>query len=647
MATKLEDWKDILIVGLYFAFVLAVGIASSCRKGRNSVKGYFLAGRNMHWLPIGFSLFASNIGSEHFIGLAGSGAKSGIAVVAFEWGAVLLLLLLGWLFLPIYLTSGVYTMPEYLERRFGGRRIRLYMSIVSTLLYIITKISVDVFAGSVFIQQALGWNTYISISVLLAVTAVYTIIGGLSAVIFTDTLQTVIMLTGSVILAVLAYIKVGGLWALEYKYPEAIPSSYDPSTNSTCGLPREDAFHILRDPVNSDLPWPGVLIRSTLVSLWYWCTDQVIVQRTLAAKNIAHARGGTIVAGYLKILPLFLIIIPGMISRVLYTDEVACIDPEVCKSVCDNENGCSNIAYPKLVLELAPVGLKGLMLAVMMSALMSSLTSIFNSAATLFTMDIWKKVRKDASDRELVISGRIFVAVLVGISVAWIPLVKSAQGGQLFIYIQAVTGYIAPPVCSVFLLAVLIPRVNEEGAFWGILVGQLAGIARLVLDFIYPAPGCGEDDRRPVVVSAVNFTYFSAMMLVLSAVVTIVLSFCTSKPDYDKIKGLTVWSVHKFGINRNRMTLKAKAIIESDLESDVFTIDRSLDGDKGVYDSPKMKAVSKKIYRENFRHNKSRDQEMTERYQETMKISTGVSLFLNFNAVVLMCVFIFCYAIFA
>ncbi|XP_060586945.1 sodium/mannose cotransporter SLC5A10-like [Ruditapes philippinarum] len=642
--SKLSDWKDFLIIGIYFAFVLAVGIASSCRKGRNSVKGYFLAGRNMHWLPIGFSLFASNIGSEHFIGLAGSGAKSGIAVVAFEWGAVLLLLMLGWLFLPIYLTSGVYTMPEYLERRFGGRRIRLYMSIISTLLYIITKISVDVFAGSVFIQQALGFNTYISITALLVVTAIYTIVGGLSAVIFTDTLQTIIMLTGSIILAVLAYVKVGGLWALEYKYPHAIPDTYDPSTNSTCGLPRDDAFHILRDPVHSDLPWPGVVIRSTFVSLWYWCTDQVIVQRTLAAKNIAHARGGTIVAGYLKILPLFLIIIPGMISRVLFTDEVACIDPAICKEVCDNESGCSNIAYPKLVLELAPVGLKGLMMAVMMSALMSSLTSIFNSAATLFTMDIWKKLRPVASDRELVISGRIFVAVLVGVSVAWIPLVKSAQGGQLFIYIQAVTGYIAPPVCSVFLLAVLIPRVNEEGAFWGILIGQLAGIVRLVLDFIYPAPGCGEIDNRPVVLSAINFTYFSAMMLVLSALITIILSFCTSQPDYDKIYGLTVWGVHKFGVKRNRLAKRRHTIIRSDSDvangKSVFMVEKA-------YDTPRMSAISKEIYRSNIEDQYAEEDKMAERYQETMKISSGVSLFLNFNAILLMCVFVLCYALFA
>ncbi|CAG2217983.1 SGLT6 [Mytilus edulis] len=335
-------------------------------------------------------------------------------------------------------------------------------------------ISVDVYAGSVFIQQALGWSTYPSIIGLLVITAVYTVIGGLAAVIFTDTLQTIIMLTGAISLSVLGFIKVGGINGLIPKYMDAIPDSlryadsFNTSSNITsnftshCGYPRLDSFHIIRNPVDSDLPWPGLLIRSTFISTWYWCADQVIVQRALAAKNIGHARGATLMAGYLKFLPLFLIIMPGMISRVLFTEDVACHDPETCIRVCDNPVGCSNVAYPKLILGLAPTGLRGLMMAVMMSALMSSLTSIFNSAATLFTMDLWTKIRRKASDRELLIVGKVFIVILVGISVAWIPLIQNSQEGQLFLYIQAVTGYLAPPICSVFLLAVFVPRINEK-----------------------------------------------------------------------------------------------------------------------------------------------------------------------------------------
>ncbi|ESP02211.1 hypothetical protein LOTGIDRAFT_93216, partial [Lottia gigantea] len=379
---------DITVIAVYFVFLSGVVVMSMCRKNRESVQGYFLAGRNMLWIPIGASMFASNIGSEHFIGLAGSGAASGIAVVAFEWGAVLLLLLLGWVFLPIYLKSGVYTMPEYLGRRFGGNRMRTYLSLVALMLYILSKISVDIYAGAVFIQQALGINLYLSVIPLLVITAIYTIAGGLAAVVFTDTLQTVIMLIGSIILTVLAFIKVGGLPELYYKYFDAVPEAVRNGTiNNTCGLPREDAFHIFRDPVNSDLPWPGIIIRSTFASLWNWCADQVMVQRALAAKNMANAKAATILTGYLKFLPLFIIIFPGMISRVLYPEQVACADRDTCEQVCGNPAGCSNIAYPTLVLELAPIGLRGLLMAVMVAALMSSLTSIFNSAATVFTMD--------------------------------------------------------------------------------------------------------------------------------------------------------------------------------------------------------------------------------------------------------------------
>ncbi|XP_063414642.1 sodium/mannose cotransporter SLC5A10-like [Mytilus trossulus] len=553
MKAGLDNWIDILVLVIYFILVLAVGLLSVCRKGRDSVKGYFLAGRSMLWFPIGASLFASNIGSEHFIGLAGSGAASGIAVVAFEWGAALCLPLLGWVFLPIYLSSGVFTIPEYLSKRFGGTRLRTYLSILALFLYIATKISVDVYAGSVFIQQALGWSTYPSIIGLLVITAVYTVIGGLAAVIFTDTLQTIIMLTGAISLSVLGFIKVGGINGLIPKYMDAIPDSlryadsFNTSSNITsnftsqCGYPRLDSFHIIRNPVDSDLPWPGLLIRSTFISTWYWCADQVIVQRALAAKNIGHARGATLMAGYLKFLPLFLIIMPGMISRVLFTEDVACHDPETCIRVCDNPVGCSNVAYPKLILGLAPTGLRGLMMAVMMSALMSSLTSIFNSAATLFTMDLWTKIRRKATDRELLIVGKVFIVILVGISVAWIPLIQNSQEGQLFLYIQAVTGYLAPPICAVFLLAVFVPRINEKGAFWGMLSGQIVGITRMVLDFVYPSPKCGTVDTRPDIISKVHFTYFSAGLLFFTGIMVVILSLLTKQGEYQVGRYLTFW----------------------------------------------------------------------------------------------------------
>uniref|UniRef100_A0AAR2LQ10 Solute carrier family 5 member 9 n=1 Tax=Pygocentrus nattereri TaxID=42514 RepID=A0AAR2LQ10_PYGNA len=312
---KLEI-PDIVVIVVYFVFVLAVGIWSSIRANRGTVGGYFLAGKSMTWWPIGASLMSSNVGSGLFIGLAGTGAASGIAVGAFEWNAAWVLVALGWIFVPVYISAGVVTMPEYLRKRFGGQRIRIYMSVLSLILYIFTKISTDLFSGALFIQVSLGWDLYVSTVVLLVVTALYTIAGGLTAVIYTDALQTVIMVAGAFALMFIAFAKVGWYEGLLEQYGKAVPAITVP--NTTCHLPRPDAFHIFRDPVTGDLPWPGLLFGLTVLATWVWCTDQVIVQRSLSAKNLSHAKGGSVLGGYLKILPMFFVVMPGMISRALY-----------------------------------------------------------------------------------------------------------------------------------------------------------------------------------------------------------------------------------------------------------------------------------------------------------------------------------------
>uniref|UniRef100_A0AAR2LBM0 Sodium/mannose cotransporter SLC5A10 n=1 Tax=Pygocentrus nattereri TaxID=42514 RepID=A0AAR2LBM0_PYGNA len=428
---------------------------SSCRVSRNTLNGYFLAGRDMAWWPIGASMFASSEGSGLFIGLAGTGAAGGIAVAGFEWNVSFLSPLSS----PPFCDSPIVTMPEYLGRRFGGERIRMYLSALSLMLSVFTKISTDLYSGAFFVQICLGWNLYVSTVLMLVVTALYTIAGGLAAVIYTDTLQTSIMIIGAVILTITAFNKIGGYNELERMYLQAVPSKIIP--NTTCHLPRPDAMHLFRDPVDGDLPWPGMTLGLTIIATWYWCTDQVIVQRSLSAKNLSHAKGASIFASYLKMLPMIFIVLPGMISKALYPDSVGCVDPEECMKVCGAEVGCSNIAFPKLVIELMPSGLRGLMIAVMMAALMSSLTSIFNSSSTLFTMDIWKKYRRGASEKELLLVGRIVTVILVVISVVWIPILQSANSGQLYVYIQSVTSYLAPPVTAIFVMAVFWKRTNE------------------------------------------------------------------------------------------------------------------------------------------------------------------------------------------
>ncbi|XP_062913426.1 sodium/myo-inositol cotransporter 2-like [Mobula hypostoma] len=534
---KKLNTTDITVLIIYFVFVILVGLWAMYKTKRSTVKGYFLAGRNMTWCPIGASLFASNVGSGHFIGLAGSGASSGIAVSVYEWSGMYALMMLAWLFLPIYIASGVTTMPEYLLKRFGGQRIHFLIATLSLFAYIFTKISVDIYAGALFIHLALHWDLYLAVISLLIITAVYTVGGGLAAVIYTDTLQTVIMLLGAMILMVFAFVEVDGYSGLKKKYFTAIPKNQDP--NSTCGLPRNDAFHIFQDPVTSDYPWTGVIFGVTVLSSWYWCTDQVIVQRTLSSKSILHAKGGSLFAAYLKILPIFIMVFPGMISRVLYPNLVACIDADTCRRVCGNPAGCTDIAYPLLVMELLPGGLRGLMVAAMVAALMSSLTSIFNSASTLFTMDIWHHLRPHCSEWELMVVGRIFALILVVVSVLWIPLVQSSQSGKLFIYIQSITSYLTPPIVVVFMAGCFWKRANEKGAFWSLAAGFLVGVIRMVLDFVFIAPACGEEDKRPSIVGKVHFLHFALILVLLTMLVLVVLSLLNPPPQPEQISRLT------------------------------------------------------------------------------------------------------------
>ncbi|NXD61587.1 SC5A9 protein, partial [Eolophus roseicapillus] len=534
---------DIIVVVCYFAFVLTVGIWSSTRASRGTIGGYFLAGRSMTWWPIGASLMSSNVGSGLFISLAGTGAAGGLAVGGFEWNATWALLALGWIFVPVYIAAGVVTMPEYLQKRFGGQRIQIYMSVLSLILYIFTKISTDIFSGALFIQISLGWNLYLSTVVLLAVTAVYTIAGGLTAVIYTDVLQTLIMVLGALVLMFIGFEKVGWYEGLQEKYSTATPKVIVP--NTTCHLPRADAFHLFRDPLTGDIPWPGLVFGLSVLALWCWCTDQVIVQRSLSAKNLSHAKGGSVLGGYLKIFPMFFIVMPGMISRALYPDEVGCVDPDICKRVCGAAVGCSNIAYPKLVIELMPNGLRGLMIAVMMAALMSSLTSIFNSSSTLFVIDIWQRIRRKASEQELMIVGRVSILILIVISILWIPIIQSANSGQLFDYIQSITSYLAPPITALFILAIFCKRINEPGAFWGLMVGLAVGLVRMIIGFIYSTPSCGEEDRRPAVLKDVHYLYFALILCVLTAIVIVLISLCTPPIPEEKLACLTWWTRHR------------------------------------------------------------------------------------------------------
>ncbi|NXJ34498.1 SC5AA protein, partial [Ciconia maguari] len=536
---------DLVVVVVYFSLNVAVGIWSSCRVNRNTVSGYFLAGRDMAWWPIGASLFASSEGSGLFIGLAGTGAAGGIAVTGFEWNATYALLALAWVFVPVYISSGIVTMPEYLQQRFGGERIRMYLSGLSLLLSIFTKISTDLYSGALFVQVCLGWDLYLSTILMLVVTGLYTIAGGLAAVIYTDALQTLIMVLGAVVLAVKAFDEIGGYPNLEEAYLKAVPSKIVP--NTTCHLPRADAMHLFRDPVSGDLPWTGMTFGLSIMATWYWCTDQVIVQRSLSAKSLSHAKAGSILASYLKMLPLFVIIMPGMISRVLYPASLGsaehCLRSTACTPPCTPIAPHCNLIAPALLCQ-KPRGLRGLMIAVMMAALMSSLTSIFNSSSTLFTMDIWRKLRPGASERELLLVGRVVTVVLVALSVVWIPILQSSSGGQLYVYIQAVTSYLAPPVTAVFVLAVFWPRANEQVRSRAPR-GGFVPLARMGLELAHPVPRCGVPDRRPWLLADIHYLHFAVLLCTATAAVVVGVSLLSPPPPLARLKDLTWWTLSR------------------------------------------------------------------------------------------------------
>src|ERR1700688_113216 len=398
--------------------------------------------------------------TEHFIGLAGSGATSGLAPGHFEWEASLILLLLGWVFVPFYLRSNVFTMPEFLERRFN-RNCATYLASISIIAYIFTKISVHLYAAAIVLERVVGWNQWTAAIILVVATGIYTIAGGLAAVIYTDLVQTLILLAGAIALTLIGLDKAGGFAALR----ETVPASY---------------FHMVKPISDPDFPWTEIFFGAPILGIWYWCTDQVIVQRVLSARDEGHANAGAIFAGFLKILPLLLLVLPGLIAFALFRDMFTI-----------GANGVptnGDIALPTLILNLLPTGLVGMMIAALLAALMGGMASVFNSTSTLVTLDFYKKLKPEASEKQLVFIGRMATGVMVLLGIAWVPFITRISG-QLYIYLQSVQGYISPPIAACFILGILWTRLNSQGAISSLLTGFVMGAARFVFELMDRAAG--------------------------------------------------------------------------------------------------------------------------------------------------------------
>lgn len=543
------DW---VAIGGYFAILL--GLAWwVILKGKDTADDYFLAGRNLGWFVVGASIFASNIGSEHLVGLAGSGATSGVALAHYELHAWCLLVL-GWVLIPFYVRSKVFTMPEFLEKRFSPTA-RWVLSIISLVAYVLTKMAVGIFAGGVVfgtllpeVNLQIGSMTldsfWIGSVAVILITGMYTILGGMRAVAYTEAAQTIILIFGSVLITWFGLSKLGGWGELRAALgpemfnlwkpiiPAGMEGTWAPVKETT-----RIAWYF-----NGNYPWVGMLFCAPIVGLWYWCTDQYIVQRALGAPNEREARRGTIFAAFLKLLPVFIFIIPGMICLALAKSGKV---PALGTIVDANGNAIADqaqAAFPLMVQHVLPSGVRGLVVAGLLAALMSSLAGAFNASSTLFTMDLYQKFRPKATQHQLVWIGRVATVIMVLIGLAWIPVIRGSRG--LYDYLQGVQGYLAPPIFVVFFFGVFMKRLNAKGCLSALIVGFVLGAFRLMVDTPVSLKMAGYEAGYPEgsffwIVNNIYFQYYSLLIFLISVAVMIVVSYLTEPPSEEAIKGLT------------------------------------------------------------------------------------------------------------
>ncbi len=519
------EFLDWLVIGVFALFMIGIVVWVTMQKQENS-GDYFLGGRDATWIAIGASIFASNIGSEHLIGLAGSGASSGMAMAHWEiqgW----MILILGWVFVPFYERSMVLTMPEFLERRYNPQS-RTLLSLISLISYVMTKVAVTVYAGGLVFQQVFGieslWGIdffWIAAIGLVLITAVYTILGGMKSVLYTSVLQTPILLLGSAIILWLGLKELGG-------WDEMMRICGQNVVNEQ----GDTMVQLIRSNEDPNFPWLGALIGSSIIGFWYWCTDQFIVQRVLSGKNQTEARRGTIFGAYLKLLPVFLFLIPGMIAYALHVKNGGTFLPIL-------ENGMHNAdaAFPTLVAKLLPAGVKGIVVCGILAALMSSLASLFNSSAMLFTIDFYKRFKPETPEKQLVVIGQIATVVIVGLGILWIPVMRSV-GDVLYTYLQDVQSVLAPGIAAAFLLGICWKRTSAQGGMWGLISGMIIGLTRLGAKVYYSNVTDAADSVFKYVFYDLNWLFFCGWMLLVCCLVVIAVSLCTPAPSEEKIKGL-------------------------------------------------------------------------------------------------------------
>ncbi|HEX5151416.1 MAG TPA: sodium:solute symporter [Parafilimonas sp.] len=564
---KTIDWIEIAI---YFALI-AIITWWTTKKEKNNAEDYFLAGRNLGWFLIGASIFASNIGSEHLVGLAGSGATDGVALAHYELHAWCLLVL-GWMMVPFYMRSRVFTMPEFLERRFSPKA-RTVLSVISLIAYVLTKIAVGIYAGGIVFRVLLpevniwGMDSFWIGSILLIIlTGIYTILGGLRAVVYTETLQTFIKIIGSFMITYYGLKALGGWDKLREICGSEMFNLWKPlvrhGMEGTWAPVKEagkEAWYF-----NDNYPWLGMLFCAPIIGLWYWCTDQYIVQRVLGAPNEKEARRGSIFSGFLKLLPVFLFIIPGMIGFALAKSG---INPGIQQELMDANGQIirdrAQEVFPLLVIHILPVGVRGIVVAGLMSALMSALAGVFNASSSLFTMDFYSRFKPNATQAELVWVGRVATVVMVIIGLMWIPVIQGGRG--LYDYLQGIQAYLAPPIFVVFFFGIFFKRLNAKGCLATLITGFVMGLFRLAVDTPVKLSTTFHYDQGSFlwVVNNIFFQYYSLLITVVCMVVFVVVSYASKEPDYAKISGLTFSTMTEEDKKASRSTWTVQDVILS------------------------------------------------------------------------------------
>ncbi|MDI6848958.1 MAG: sodium:solute symporter [Candidatus Saccharicenans sp.] len=542
------DW---VVIVCYFGLIMGIAWWTIKRQKEKTTTQYFLAGRHLGWFIVGASIFASNIGSEHLVGLAGSGATDGVAMAHYELHAWCLLVL-AWMMVPFYTRSRVFTMPEFLERRFSPRA-RTVLSAISLVAYVLTKIAVGVFAGGVVFSVLLpevhwfGLDSFWVGSILvIVITGLYTVLGGLSAVAYTEAIQTIVLIIGSALVTIFGLKMIGGWSELRSIVGGEMFNLWKPLVpHGVAGTwaPIKEAGRMAWY-FNDNYPWLGMLFCAPIIGLWYWCTDQYIVQRALAAKNETQARRGSIAASYFKLLPVFIFIIPGIICYGLaLSGKIPALQQQLIGPGGQIIRDQAQQAFPLMVAHVLPVGVRGIVVAGLLAALMSSLAGVFNASSTLFTIDFYSRIKENISQEKLVHVGRIATTVMVLIGLAWLPVIRGGKG--LYDYLQGVQSYLAPPIFVVFFLGILNKRLNGKGCLAALYTGFILGLFRLAVDTpVKLIPGFQYPEGSILwIINNIYFQYYSLFIFLVSVAVMFAVSYATEKPDEQKIIGLTFGTV--------------------------------------------------------------------------------------------------------